>query len=92
MAGLYKGGRTYARVESDGYDLEGTVFNLPVDVSFPEDSFNFGVIDLSTEFSGVFSFPGGTTVMPYAEIGATYEFDRPNGGQILTADLLLATP
>ena len=30
--------------------------------------------------------------MPYAEIGATYEFDRPNGGQILTADLLLATP
>ncbi len=83
---------TYARVESDGYDLEGTVLNIPVDVSFPEDSFNFGVIDLSTEFSRVFAFPGGTTVMPYAEIGATYEFDRPNGGQILTADLLLATP
>ena len=30
--------------------------------------------------------------MPYAEIGATYEFERPNGGQILTADLALVTP
>ena len=83
---------TYSHVESDGYDLQGNVLRLPVDVSFPEDSFNYGVIDVSTEFSRIFTFEDGTSIMPYAEIGATYEFERPNGGQILTADLALVTP
>ncbi|PWK65654.1 outer membrane autotransporter protein [Aminobacter sp. AP02] len=83
---------TYSHIQSDGYDLEGNVLNLPVNVSFPEDSFNFGVIEASTEFSRIFLFENGTSIMPYAEIGATYEFERPNGGQILTADLELATP
>jgi outer membrane autotransporter protein len=87
-----KASATYSHIESDGYDLEGNVLNFPVDISLAEDSFNYGVIDMSTEFSRIFSFPGGTSVMPYAEIGATYEFDRPNGGEILTADLTLATP
>ena len=53
------------------------MLNFPVSVSFPEDSFNYGVIDLSTEFSRTFTFSNGTTVMPFAEIGASYEFDRP---------------
>ena len=83
---------TYSHVESDEYDLEGNVLSLPINVSFPEDSFNYGVIDLSTEFSRIFTFESGTSIMPYAEIGATYEFERPNGGQILTADLALVTP
>ena len=83
---------TYSHVESDGYDLEGKVLSFPIDVSFPEDSFNYGVIDVSTEFSRIFTFESGTSIMPYAEIGATYEFERPNGGQILTADLALVTP
>jgi hypothetical protein len=30
--------------------------------------------------------------MPYVELGANYEFARPNGGRILTGDLSLATP
>ena len=30
--------------------------------------------------------------MPFAELGANYEFERPNGGQILTGDLKEATP
>ena len=83
---------TYSHIDSDGYDLQGKVLRFPIDVSFPEDSFNYGVVDLSTEFSRIFTFEDGTSIMPYAEIGATYEFERPNGGQILTADLALATP
>ncbi len=30
--------------------------------------------------------------MPFSELGANYEFERPNGGQILTGDLKEATP
>ncbi|MGO4441059.1 hypothetical protein [Rhizobium sp. RAF56] len=30
--------------------------------------------------------------MPYAEFGVHYEFERPNGGQILTGELTMATP
>jgi hypothetical protein len=37
-------------------------------------------------------FGDGTSVVPFAEFGVAYEFDRPNGGEILTADLSLATP
>ena len=48
------------------------MLGFPVDVAFPEDSFNFGVIELSTEFSRIFVFDNGPSVMPYAEIGATY--------------------
>ena len=30
--------------------------------------------------------------MPYTELGVRHELVRPNGGEILTGDLLLATP
>ena len=87
-----KASLTYSYIESDGYDLKGNVLGLPIDVAFPEDSFNFGIVEASTEFSRIFVFENGTTVMPFAEIGAIYAFDQPNDGQILTADLELATP
>ena len=87
-----KASLTYSYIESDGYDLKGNVLGFPIDVAFPEDSFNFGIVEASTEFSRIFVFENGTTVMPFAEIGATYAFDQPNDGQILTADLELATP
>ena len=83
---------TYGHVDTDAYDLEGNVLNIPISVRFPDDSFNFGVAELSAEFSRIYAFDNGMTVMPYAEIGAVYEFDRPNDGQILTADLALVTP
>jgi outer membrane autotransporter protein len=83
---------TYGHVDTDGYNLEGTVLGLPISVAFPEGSFNYGVAELSAEFSRIYSFENGMTVMPYAEIGAVYEFDRPNDGQILTADFDLVTP
>jgi len=82
----------YSYIESDGYDLKGTVIGFPIDVAFPEDNFKFGIVEASTEFSRIFVLENGTTVMPFAEIGATYAFDQPNDGQFLTADLELATP
>ncbi len=83
---------TYGHVDTDAYDLEGNVLNIPISVRFPDDSFNFGVAELSAEFSRIYAFDNGMTIMPYAEIGAVYEFDRPNDGRILTADLDLVTP
>ncbi|MEW9838613.1 autotransporter outer membrane beta-barrel domain-containing protein [Mesorhizobium marinum] len=83
---------TYGHVDTDAYHLKGEVLNVPISVAFPDDSFNFGVAELTAEFSRIYSFENGMTVMPYAEFGAVYEFDRPSDGQILTADLDLVTP
>jgi len=87
-----KASLTYSYINSDGYDLKGNVVGLPINVAFPEDSFNFGIVEASTELSRIFVFDNGATVMPFAEIGATYAFDQPNDGQILTGDLELAAP
>jgi hypothetical protein len=32
------------------------------------------------------------TVVPYAEMGASFAFERPNGGQVLTGTLATAAP
>ena len=50
------------------------------------------MVILKVRNSRIYAFDNGMTIMPYAEIGAVYEFDRPNDGQILTADLALVTP
>ncbi|MBZ9655771.1 autotransporter outer membrane beta-barrel domain-containing protein [Phyllobacterium lublinensis] len=83
---------SYAHIASDQYKMSGDIFGLPINVRFPEDDFNYGVLEASTEFSRIFNLDNGKYVMPFAEIGANYEFERPNGGQILTGDLKEATP
>ena len=40
----------------------------------------------------MFRFDNGMQIMPYAEAGIRYEFERPNDGQILTGDFLFAIP
>ncbi|RVR05623.1 autotransporter domain-containing protein [Sinorhizobium meliloti] len=83
---------TFSHVDSDGYDLSGNILNLPVSVSLPGDSYNYGVLDLSTEVSRFFRLPDGQPFLVFAELGAQYEFERPNDGKILTGDLNEATP
>lgn len=83
---------SFSHVNSDGYDLSGRILNLPVSVSLPGDSFNYGALDLSTEVSRFFRLPDGQPFLVFAELGAQYEFERPNDGKILTGDLSEETP
>jgi outer membrane autotransporter protein len=83
---------TWSHIDSDAYDLSGSILNTPVSVSLPGDSYNYGVLDLSTEVSRYFRLPDGQPFLVFAELGAKYEFERPNDGKILTGDLSEATP
>ncbi|MCV9998827.1 autotransporter domain-containing protein [Pararhizobium sp. YC-54] len=83
---------TFSHVESDDYDLSGSILNLPVSVSLPGDSYNYGLLSLSTEVSRYFRLPDGQPFLVFAEVGAQHEFQRPNDGKILTGDLSEVTP
>ncbi len=83
---------TYSRNISDSYSLAGSILGRPINVGLADSAFNYGVIDATTEIGRLFSLSNGTQLMPYAEFGVHYEFERPNGGQILTGDLTMATP
>lgn len=82
----------FAHVKSDGYGLSGNIFNFPVSVSLPGESYNYGVTEMSTEVSRYFRLPDGQPFLVFAELGAQYEFERPNDGKILTGDLSEVTP
>lgn len=82
----------YSHIINDGFDLSGTIFNRDIAVRFDDDSFDYGRLEAKTEFSRLFTFSNGTVMMPFVEVGALYEFERPNDGQILTGDLSLVTP
>ncbi|MDQ0317431.1 autotransporter outer membrane beta-barrel domain-containing protein [Amorphus orientalis] len=83
---------TYSYIDTETYDLAGTVRGRPVAVEIPGDSFGYGVATVSAEVSRLFVLPDGNAIMPFAEIGIDYEYERPNDGAILTGDLALATP
>jgi hypothetical protein len=87
-----KVGVTYAHMRNDAYRLAGRIIGLSVDVGLPDDSFNFGLLETTTEIGRLFNLSDGTPLMPYVEVGARYEFVRPEGGEIMTGDLTLATP
>jgi hypothetical protein len=77
---------TYSRTESDRYGMEGDILGRPVDVMFPEDRFNSGMVEATTEISRIFVFDR-IQIMPFAELGLQYEFERPDDGRILAGDL-----
>jgi hypothetical protein len=83
---------SFSHIASDAYDLNGDILSLPISVGLPEESFNYGYVEATTEISRFFETPNGLPLLAFAEAGAKYEFERPNGGQILTGDLSLATP
>jgi hypothetical protein len=68
------------------------VIGTPVTLQVAENKFNYGVTEAVVEVNRVISLSNGKMVVPYAELGARYEFERPNGGQMLAFDLTTATP
>jgi hypothetical protein len=72
--------------------MQGSLFGLPISFTLPASRSNYGVIEGYQEFSRLFDLSNGYYAIPYTELGLHYVFDRPNGGQILTADLTNVIP
>jgi hypothetical protein len=53
----------------------------------PGSTSDFGVADAAVEVSRAFTLSRGIVLIPYVELGVSYEFERPNDGKILTSDL-----
>jgi outer membrane autotransporter protein len=83
---------SYARIESDGFDLSGNIIGREVTIDFVENNFNAGLVEASTEFSRQIDFGDGKVFIPFTEIGVQYAFDRPNDGKILTGNFSQAQP
>ena len=83
---------SYSRTFSDAYNLNGTLFRELIGVLFPSADYDYGTLEGAVEINRMLTTSGGTRIMPYAEFGSVFEYTRPNGGQILTSDLQLATP
>ncbi len=79
----------YAHTENDVHDTTGTVRGIPLSFHSAASSFNFGVADVSVEVNRTFTTPAGIPLVPYIEVGASYEFERPNDGKIMTKNLTL---
>jgi outer membrane autotransporter protein len=76
----------YAFLHSDAYDMTGSFAGFDLNLDQAADQSGFGTIRLNTEISHVYVV-GRLPIMPYAEFEATWAFDRPNNGDMLTADL-----
>ena len=79
----------YARTESEAFDTRGTVNGVPTSLHTGSDHFAFGETNVSLEVNRTFRMQSGLVIMPYVEMGVSYDFERPNDGKIMTADLTL---
>lgn len=83
---------SYIHLRNEAYQLSGVVSGTPITLQVGETKLNYGVTEALVEVNKVVKLSDGKIVVPYAEMGARYEFSRPNGGQRLTFDLKLDTP
>ncbi|WP_170156840.1 autotransporter outer membrane beta-barrel domain-containing protein [Roseimicrobium gellanilyticum] len=82
---------SYTHYESGGYDLEGLIG--PFDIKLPRgaDRFDYGAAEVTVEINRPISTRHGMILVPYVELGVTYEFERPGDGVILTSDFTTAS-
>ncbi|MDW4498576.1 autotransporter outer membrane beta-barrel domain-containing protein [Sulfitobacter sp. D35] len=80
------------RYDSEDHVIAGRVRGRDFSVELAGSAYNYGTLSAETEFSRVFVGENGNTWMPYATIGALYEFERPDQGGVLTRNLTLEAP
>jgi hypothetical protein len=83
---------TYQHTASEAYAMGGFVLGRAISVVRPQSGFDLGAVELSAEMNRTFQMSEGNFLMPYLELGTHVEFDRPNGGALLTGSLATATP
>jgi hypothetical protein len=77
----------YSHNRSKGYRMSGDYQGLALHLDNESGSYNQGNMTGTVEFSRVYYTDIGLPLMPYAELGLDYGFERPNDGYILTGDL-----
>lgn len=82
----------YIKTFSDTYDMQGSIIGQALSVTYGSTDYDYATIEFAAEFNKLFTMKNGDRLMPFAEVGAIYEAVRPNGGQILSSDLLLVVP
>ena len=81
----------YTWFQDDAHDMSAWIDGLWISLPVADASFGFGVTEATVELSRAFLVARGSVLVPYIEIGARYEFDRPNDGRILTSSLTLVS-
>ena len=67
---------SYLRLDNPDYQLSGSVSGTPVSIDIAGGSSTYGTFNPSVEFGQIYQ-NGRTLWVPYGEIGAIYEFSRP---------------
>jgi hypothetical protein len=78
---------SYMHNSADAYNLGGSILGTPITLRMPKNSYNFGTLESSVEINRVYRFDNGSALMPYAEVGVAYDFERPDSGRYLDGDL-----
>jgi outer membrane autotransporter protein len=78
---------SYLHNNADAYNLGGSILGTPITLRMPKNSYNFGTLESSVEINRVYRLDDGSALMPYAEVGITYDFERPDSGRYLDGDL-----
>lgn len=88
----YKSSFYYAYIHNNAYNITGTSARGNAHIPVASDSFGIGLINFLIEINKDFRFNRVNVFEPFAELGVTYQYLRPNNGKILTGNLLLVTP
>ena len=82
---------SYTFFRTGAEELRGTIGGFPLTVSSDAIGSGYGTVEPSVEISHTFHI-GERIVIPYVEPRVVYEYLRPGGGLMLTADLTKAAP
>jgi hypothetical protein len=83
---------SFSHYWNPNYQFRGNFNNQLLLVDRDREQFNFGFAEFKLEGNYTTDTKNGTVIQPYTEAKVDYVFARPNDGQILTANLTLATP
>jgi len=77
----------YSYFRNEEHDMKGNVAGIPVRIGIESQNYDYGVAETTLQITRGFQTDGGKHWYPYAEVGLSNEFERPNDGKIITGDL-----
>jgi hypothetical protein len=72
---------SYAHYENKSYSMGGSLFGIPLRVAIDGTNYNSGLSEAALEVNRVVKMGNDKTVVPYAEVSASYLFDLPERAQ-----------
>ena len=73
---------SYLHSNNEAYELAGAIEGQAIHLRLPEDSYNTGSLQPSLEVSRQINFNNGSVFVPYAEVGISYAFERPDAPEL----------